>query len=56
MFLVTGYRLHQIRAGAEACLTIDETVNFADALSPSLLKHLLKAERGVQQDDSLVNG
>ena len=33
-----------------AAVAIDETVIFADALSPSLLIHLLKGWRGVQAE------
>ena len=29
---------------------------FADTPSPSILKHLLKGERGVQQNDCLADG
>ena len=41
---------------ADASIATGETVIFADALSPSLLKHLLKAEGGAQQNDSLADG
>ena len=39
-----------------SCASHWRDCHFADALSPSPLKHLLKVELGVQQDDSLADG
>ena len=40
---------------SRAAAAIGEACHFADAISQSLLKHLLKVE-GVQQSDSLADG